>query len=247
LSASKSWDVVLLKGLPRTAPPTLELLNAAGDFTLETLPVAAIEMEGRSWERYLEQKGRNLRQQIQRAEKRSKDVRVTSERGLDPDQVDVAMDRVVRIGLRSWKGSTDEAIASNAHVERFYRQVAKRMNQLRRLEIETLFAGSRPVAYVFGLAHGRDYFHIDTAYDESFKESSPGTLLNLALIKRLFREGYRRYVNEGEDAYKDRWTTDTLDLCTVRILGPSLRSRLSRFIREEAAPAARWLKGRLLR
>ncbi|MGA3026467.1 MAG: GNAT family N-acetyltransferase [Bryobacteraceae bacterium] len=72
-----------------------------------------------------------------------------------------------------------------------------------------LFLAGRPVAYQYCVAHGTMIEGVRKGYDPAFRHLSPGTVLLLLSIRRLFRMGEFRVLdmNRGEFEYKQTFAT----------------------------------------
>lgn len=240
------FDVLVLRG-PVLGSLQLHALEKAlkqrGFGTHDySIPTPMIEVRG-TFEEYLKARGKNLKQQYSRAAKRCEAIGPVK---LSTTGDTSVLDRVYRLSAQSWKGETGEAIGVQQHVAAFYREVAERFAAKGRLRITLLTIGDRDVAYVYGLTAGRRYYHIDTAYDRTLQEASPGTLVNLQVIKELHEEGFEQYINEGYEEYKARWMSGALD--TVELFGfrPTILGRLSALAKLEFEPRAKKIRSAVI-
>lgn len=251
-AAQSDWDVLALKGIARGSAAHRALATWLGehDYTFEVEPftVPTIDLRG-GWAKYLATKGKNLQSQLARARKKAAAagaVEFTRVRPREGAEVERLMARIVAISLRSRKADFFGAIGSNTHVEAFYRDVARGFRRDGRLDLALLSLGGVDVAYVLGLVQGRRYYHIDTAFDEAYRDTSSGTLVNLQVIRELFDDPeLSLYVNEGEDAYKARWVTGGLERVSIYVFGRSLTARAAHRAKFVVQPLAAQVGERL--
>lgn len=206
-----------------------------------SIPTPSIQIEG-NFEAYLKARGKNLKQQLSRAAKRCEavgKVELVTHQKVPPAEAVELLDRVFVLSARSWKGTTGEAIGVQPLVAAFYREVAERFNDRGELMLTMLTIDGQDVAYVFGIAAGKRYYHIDTAYDRALHDASPGTLVNLHLIRELHELGFEQYVNEGYEAYKARWMSSELPTLELMAFRPTARGRLAGLAKLEVEPVAR--------
>lgn len=77
--------------------------------------------------------------------------------------------------------------------------------------------GDRPLAWQLGFRCGNRLWDFSTAYDRSFSQLSPGTMLVPAILDYGFSHGYSEYdFLRGEEPYKMRWSTGSQQ--TFRLL-----------------------------
>lgn len=244
LAARGDWDVLALKGIAQGSLAHRALTAWLGEhglaFETEPFVVPTIDLRG-GWPKYLATKGKNLNKQLARARKKAGAagaVEITRSRPMEGGAVERMMERIVAVSLRSRKADFHGAIGSNSHVEAFYRDLARGFRRDQRLDLAMMSIGGVDVAYVLGLIQGRRYYHIDTAYDEAYRETSCGTLVNLQVVRELFDENMDLYVNEGEDAYKARWVTGGLERVAVYVFSASTKSKVARDLKFRVLPAA---------
>lgn len=86
----------------------------------------------------------------------------------------------------------------------------------------------RAIAYLYLPIEGLTLQYAFLGYDPEFAQYSPGTVLQLEVLERLFAEGRYRYFDftEGEGAHKALFATDSVNACSFFLLRASLRNRL---------------------
>ena len=230
-----NWDVLILKGVFKSSAQFTGLQKwlSENKRTNEISPydIPAIELKG-TWDDYMNRIGKKNRYEVRKKIKKANEttaIKLHRYNSLGEQDLERYMDLLVRIGNNSWKDDSDSSIGSNAHVEGFYRQVAKQFNEKGKLDISILHIADTPVAYLFGLLFGNKYFQIDTAYLEEHKEFSPGTLLQMMLVQELYDNNHNieAIVNYGDFAYKRRYFRESVEASLFYIFSNSLRAKLA--------------------
>ncbi|MBN1464113.1 GNAT family N-acetyltransferase [candidate division KSB1 bacterium] len=244
------WDVIALKGIPKAAEQfsvlSEWLRTGKNQYMLEPYQIPIIKLQG-TWDDYLKRFGQKLRHTFNNKRNQAQklySVEFTRLKTIAEDELESYMDMIVGIASKSWKSGADSAISSNAHVEGFYRQIAHEFNRKGELDLALLHFDGKPVAYLFGLTVGNNYYAIDTAYLEEFGKNSPGNLVNLMLIRDLFDEHRELYVNDGYDPYKNRFIADSQDASLIFIFSGTWRARTAYMVKSKLLPFLAGLKER---
>jgi len=84
-----------------------------------------------------------------------------------------------------------------------------------------------PIAYLSLPIHGRAVVYAHLGYDPEWSRLSPGTVLQMEALERLFAE--QRYSHfdftEGDGAHKAMFGTDHIDCSSFALLNPTLANR----------------------
>ena len=168
---------------------------------------------------------RGLRKEIGRYRRRLEamgDLRLEIAR--EPDAGLRALDDLVDIEARGWKGAAGTAISGDDGARRLYRDVTVWAARTGRLRLAVLRLDGRPLAAELDLAEGDALYALKTGFDPEFARLGPGHLLVATLLEELRPEGVRRYEMLGDDdPYKMRWTDTVHDMREVTVFTPSPR------------------------
>ena len=90
-----------------------------------------------------------------------------------------------------------------------------------------LRVGDVPIAYLSLPVHGRTLVYAHLGYDPVFARLSPGTVLQLEALERLFAEQRFKYFDftEGEGAHKAMFGTHHVECASFVLLDPTLSNR----------------------
>ena len=94
-----------------------------------------------------------------------------------PEAVAAGVEEFLAMEAAGWKGKRGTALASDAANAAFMRGVMDRMSRLGRASIHSLRVDDRPVSIQLVLRSGRAAYTWKTAYDEAYRDYSPGILL----------------------------------------------------------------------
>jgi hypothetical protein len=154
-------------------------------------------------EPWLARRSSRFRQRLRQMRVRAEDAGITviDCSSLPPDD---ALDRILDVEVRSWKGEEGTGLASEA-LAGFYRRMAWRLwagDQMR-----LLFArqGEGDVGYILGGVRGRTYRGLQLSYDAKAAEHGIGHLLQIHQLEALAGTGIDVYDLGMDMAYKRRW------------------------------------------
>ena len=115
-------------------------------------------------------------------------------------------ERFYQLESAGWKGSAGTAIASAAQTRQFYDEVARTAASSSYYTLYSLELNENPIAMQFGLTYGGCFHLLKPAYDENFREYSPGHLLTYEVLSDLIAHGGREYdFMSPTSEWKSRW------------------------------------------
>ncbi len=96
-----------------------------------------------------------------------------------------------------------------------------------RMRAFLLHAGGEPVAYLSLPVTGATLVYAHLGYDPAWARLSPGTVLQMDALERLFGEGRYRWFDftEGEGAHKAMFGTHSAECSSLVLLEPTLANR----------------------
>ena len=99
--------------------------------------------------------------------------------------------------------------------------------QADRMRCFLLSVEGRAIAYLALPVRGRTLLYAHLGYDPDYAQLSPGTVLQLEALERLFAEDrFERFdFGEGEGAHKAMFGTDNVECSSFVLLDPSLANR----------------------
>ena len=90
------------------------------------------------------------------------------------------------------------------------------------------FLDDTPVAYLYLPVSGQTLIYAFLGYHPDHADLSPGTVLQIAAMERLFAENRFRYFDftEGDGAHKAQFGTDLVECASFLLLRPTLANRI---------------------
>lgn len=144
-----------------------------------------------------------FRQRLGQIRRRAEDagVEVVDCSALPPDD---ALDRILDVEVRSWKGEEGTGLASES-LAGFYRRMAWRLAAADQLRLLFARLDDRDIGYVLGGVRGRTYRGLQLAYDARCAAHGIGHLLQIHQLEALAGTGTRIYDLGMDMPYKRRW------------------------------------------
>ena len=131
---------------------------------------------------------------------------VTLERVAGGPDLDAKLAEGYALEQSGWKGGQGTAIAQDAATQAFYSDLAHTTAARGTLALYFLRLDGRAVAFHYGLSQGTHYYLLKPAYDETYKECSPGHLLMDEVLKDCIVRGLQEFDFLGPDMlWKRDW------------------------------------------
>jgi hypothetical protein len=166
------------------------------------------------WPTYLAQRASKMRSNIKRAEKKLLQDGGSVELFVDSNDVERGVQAYETVYASSWKKPEPHP--------RFIPGLVAAFAGRQWLRLGVIWLHGRPIAaQIWFVAHGRaEIFKV--AYDESFKEYSPGTVLTARLMEHAMQIDRVHEVDYliGDDAYKKPWMSDRRERFGVMAYNP---------------------------
>jgi CelD/BcsL family acetyltransferase involved in cellulose biosynthesis len=242
LRDSVSWDVILLRDVPRDGP-TAQLADlAAADGHphghWESMRSPYVSLGSRPVAAQLDAKFKaNLRRRLRRLLEQGP---VAVERVDGPDGVAPFLERFLALEAAGWKGRRGTAIAGDPRLVSFYSSIARSAAEGRWVALRALEMGGRPAAMHFGLAYRGTYYLPKPAYDETLAPCSPGQLLFAEVVAECEARGFHEVDFLGPDMpWKREWAPQHRPHDWLYVYRPGLPGRTLHTLRHRVRPLAR--------
>ncbi|HME05760.1 MAG TPA: GNAT family N-acetyltransferase [Bryobacteraceae bacterium] len=125
--------------------------------------------------------------EFQRRERRLAELGALEYRTVNaPCQVDAWLEDFLKLEAAGWKGETGgRAFAAYEPDAEYFRTITREAFRRGRVMLLSLTLDGKPIAMRHTLLAGEGAFAFRTAYDETYAKYSPGTLLELEVMRRL--------------------------------------------------------------
>lgn len=138
---------------------------------------------------------------------------------------------IYQVARNSWTEKVGNSLASPVN-RAFFDDLSRKAAEAGGLRIALLNFNGRPIAFEFHLRGFGKQHAMRASYDREFATLSPGTFLEMEVLKRLYDEpaGVTFYDFGGSsDPYKRRWTDEARELVLLQVFNKRAYSRLCRF------------------
>lgn len=142
-----------------------------------------------------------------------------------PTEIERFFAEAIPLSRRTYQARLLDAGLPESDAARAAAQVLAAADQLRAF---LLRIDGRAIAYLYLPLEGDTVVYAFLGYDPDYAQYSPGTVLQLDALERLFAERRYRYFDftEGEGAHKAMFGTDMVEACSFFLLKPGIRNRL---------------------
>ncbi|WP_298335164.1 GNAT family N-acetyltransferase [uncultured Erythrobacter sp.] len=185
-----------------------------------------IAMEGNSFENYLAGFSSKTRSTLRRkARKLAKEAgEYTLTEHITRAEVEAFLEAALPLSAKTYQARLLDAGLPDSPEAR-----AEMLNKAQNGQMRCflLWVGKRPIAYLSLPLVGNTLVYTHLGYDPEFARLSPGTVLQLIALERLFAENAYAYFDftEGEGAHKAMFGTDSIECSSFVLLSPTIANR----------------------
>lgn len=178
---------------------------------LEYIKTARVSVVG-SFDEYWQKRGKDLTENIARRRRRLDQQGIEAHMDVDrsPGNVAECLCDYGRMEAAGWKGQRGTAVNLDNVQGKFYREVLERFCEVGEGVIFRLRFNDTTVASQLCLERDGMLASLKIAYDEAYRNYSPGFLLQEEIIRHLYSEGEVR-VFEFYGRVREGWTTKWTD------------------------------------
>lgn len=210
------WNLLFLSGISPASIHFRELVRGfRRDYSLglgasSTRRVASLSggVDG-----FLARRSTKFRANLRRARRRAADSGIEYEYITRIDgHVGAArlLERALRIERRSWKGESDTGIIDEP-MKTFYQVMLPMLAERNLLRFMFVRLDGVDIAYCFGGVFEATFRGLQMSFDVEYRQHSPGSLAQLAMIERLCEEGVQGYDLGSDMEYKRQWAEEGLE------------------------------------
>jgi CelD/BcsL family acetyltransferase involved in cellulose biosynthesis len=227
---SGDWNLLSLDKLS-PASPTISLVSEAASvcgrvFESRLSHSAAFIRLDQDWDAYLSSRSTRFRKTLRNITNRIKQlgpVQLKCYSG--SDEATEAIANLCSVAHSSWKAANGIAITSQPSRVQFFSDLFS--HQGSSLCVWILEAAGVPIASETQIIDERTVYAVRADYDERYSDQSPGSYLQIEILKRLFSSSYEKYdFGVGINPYKARWTENHESLVSWRMYNETLYSRI---------------------
>jgi|GEM_PF-5546469 len=166
-----------------------------------------------TWDEFLQSLSKNRRKRMKQEMRLLQDqgeVQFEECRGMNSDQLREAVQEAMEIELRSWKGETGSAVASNPQIRVYFNEWAMRLNGAGHLRLFFLKLNNQRIAFDLGTVANGTYGSQKISFVQEFARVSPGQILNGMVIRELIDVDHVHQIDTvgPMNEANQRWSND---------------------------------------
>ncbi|MBX7168925.1 MAG: GNAT family N-acetyltransferase [Pirellulales bacterium] len=252
---ARDWDLLDLRWVHRDGVDYGRTPNAMRSAGLQSSDrvwseVPLVELQG-TWEEYLASRDRQWRRKLPQNERRLRETggeltfvryrpESTAAGGGDP-RWDL-YETCEQLAAASWQGaSIDGTTLSHGESREYLRDMHLTAAHVGALDLNLLYVGGRPAAFLYGYHYAGNVFALRVGYDASVAQHGAGKLLMARVIEDSFQRGdHTLDLGPGSLEYKRHWQTrlaESHSYCHFAVTAKAQVLRLKR-------AAVQWMHGR---
>lgn len=220
LSMKTPWRVLIMSGLRNaimSIQPWMEPLLSRYAFRIrhEASLRRCIDLSG-GVDAYLEGRSHSFRKNLRKVEERADSKGITVVAADLSETAANLWKRIMGVERVSWKGIEGVGMESGA-MHDFYREMLPRLQEDGRLRLLFAQQDHQDIGYILGGVFGESYRGLQFSFGAEWQHIGIGNLMQYRQIQAAAEEGLRTYDLGTDNAYKERWTEDTLPSYTLLI------------------------------
>jgi CelD/BcsL family acetyltransferase involved in cellulose biosynthesis len=178
-------------------------VTAARFLYREASPV--LSFRGDSWDEFLQERGRNFRQQVRRFPRKLAELGTLSYRlASDPDRLKQDLDTLFRLHRQRWGGAATSFLLA----EQFHREFATQALRRGWLRLWFLEIDGKPVAALYGFRFAGAESAYQSGRDPALRQQPVGFVLLAHAVREALTDGMAEFrLLRGGAAYKERFAT----------------------------------------
>ncbi len=223
-AADRTWHAMLLAGVAeggqadRALRAALPLGWRWGRGVVTQRYVASLDggVDG-----FLGRRSRNLRKGLRVAVREALAAGLTFEtvRPTTAAEIDGALDRIVAIERRSWKGQGGVGVDQGPMLT-FYQRMCHALAPRDRMRLIIARHQDQDIAFILGGVFAGEYRGLQFSFDNTYRRHALGNLLQLRQIEALGEEGIGLYDLGTAMPYKERWAENVVETRLLVIARP---------------------------
>jgi GNAT acetyltransferase-like protein len=181
----------------------------------------------RTWQEYSSEQSPRFRKTLRNINNRIQKLGSVDVRVYQGKRATEAVDKLFSVSEASWKVADGVAITNSAKRMQFFKELSQGPLTADGLRIVVLELEGKPIASETQVIDDGIVYALRSDYDERYADSSPGTFLQMEILKELFASAYTEYnFGVGLNPYKARWTEERRQLMRFRLYNDTLYGRL---------------------
>jgi len=200
-----------------------------------------------TWDDYLKMLSKDHRKRIRRLMRGTVDPgRAVIERVKRVEQLPPAMDTLIDLHQRRWRGAGKPGCFASTRYEAFHRELAAHLLRAGHLNLSILHLDGTPAAAQYAYTGGGIVYSYQAGVDPERRDDEPGRLAQAMVIRWAIEHGYRGFdLLRGDEPYKPHWRAEPTASHHVRIVAPQSIAQWRHRIWLAGRSAKHWSRGGL--
>jgi CelD/BcsL family acetyltransferase involved in cellulose biosynthesis len=255
LDDQREWEILALKKIPRDSLLWKELKRVLQDRQTQHVCRLAVSSPylkiDSSWEDWWASRSQKFRKTVRNQRNRAHRLKDLAIQEISGEE---GLNRVLKeyesLCTKTWKHRAGTGLMNSPQKQEFLHRLIESLGPSGNLVLWALRGSGELVAAELHVRDACGTHALRSDFDEAFKDYSPGSALEIAIVENSYRKGYLEHDFCGEDyAYKLRWTQTARSADDFLIFGRSLPARVLEAWEKDMKPilrraAARWRSSR---
>jgi CelD/BcsL family acetyltransferase involved in cellulose biosynthesis len=183
-----------------------------------------------TWDEYLKQLGKNMREQIKRYPRRlEKEFAVEYSLARTPDEISCGLDDLFRLHGQRWRARGQTGVLATPRRQKFHRAVCAAFLKKDWLRLWTLRCNGDAVCVLLNYFYNHKYYFFIGGFAPEYSRWSVGTCLFSKVFQHAITEGATEFdFLKGEEEYKYRFGAQNRDYKTLSWFRDSPRGQYLR-------------------
>ena len=138
---------------------------------------------------------------------------------------------------KSWKGRAGLGIFSKEVKRNFHMEIFERFSRNKWVNVSILILNEKPIAYTYNYLYCQTLYSYNHAFDETYSDISPGTMLMLWTLKDFTSRDISEFdFVKGEESYKARFTNSFRMHHQIRIFNNRFYPKFLYYLQKKLIP-----------
>lgn len=252
LIRTNSENILVLAKVPKNSPTYSHLTTSSRAYgyrygITKSLITPTIKLNN-NWDDFYKSRSHKFRKSMKNKINRfAKEKDFSINREVITSRDHKTLKQIVEISKRSWKTNIKNDLGSNVAGREFLFGLVDAFGDTQAIQVWIVRKSDKPVAYEIHLISDGVVYPLRADYDESFKQYSPGSILEYTVLKTLFDEKTASVYDSCADDYwyLNNWTKEFRRLYNIEVFSNNFKSLLLYYLEFGVIPLLRVMRDKL--
>ena len=237
-----AWDILMLRKMPVETSQIASIKmycdqnkNRWVDKPSLSSPFLRTDSD---WESFYSNKSQRFKKRIRYIRNKiSRQGDILISKSDTPAEVKELMGQIYDVDARSWKAKVGKAIGSSEQNRMFFRQLPYALEPEGKVYVWLLRLSNRLIAFEYHVRQNDIVYALRSSFDEAYRAYGPGSVLDLEVVRRLFKSNVNHYdMCGGPYPHKLRWTSEIKFHKEIMVFNRRPYARLLYFLEKDIKP-----------